>query len=200
MNRRETLAAGLALMAAGAVPGAAQEKKKMPAVVFETSKGDIEIELNEEKAPITVKNFLEYVKSGHYDGLIFHRVIPGFMIQGGGMTADMRERKTREPIKNEAGNGLKNDRGTLSMARTGVVDSATSQFFINVKDNAFLNHTDETSRGFGYAVFAKVTKGMDVVDQIVAVRTTSKGPHENVPVEPVTINKARIKEPEKKEG
>ncbi|MGV3722482.1 MAG: peptidylprolyl isomerase [Actinomycetota bacterium] len=163
-------------------------------VTLDTSKGQIRIELDQDRAPITVANFLEYVRSGHYNGTIFHRVIPGFMVQGGGMTADMREKSGRAPIKNEAGNGLKNARGTLAMARTGVVDSATAQFFINVSDNEFLNHKDETARGFGYAVFGKVVDGMDVVDQIVKVPTGSRGHHENVPKEAVVINSATVDE------
>jgi len=161
-------------------------------VTLDTSKGKIKIELDQERAPVTVANFLEYVRSGHYNGTIFHRVIPGFMVQGGGMSPEMREKSGRPPIKNEAGNGLKNARGTLAMARTGVVDSATSQFFINVSDNEFLNHKDETARGFGYAVFARVVDGMEVVDDIVKVRTATRGHHENVPVEPVLINSAQV--------
>lgn len=156
-------------------------------VVIETSMGKIEVELNSEAAPKTVANFLSYVDKKHYDGTIFHRVIPGFMIQGGGMDANMKEKSTGEPIKNEATNGLKNDRGTLAMARTNIVDSATAQFFINVKDNAFLNHKAPNPREFGYAVFGKVTSGMDVADQIVAVPRGRKGPHDDVPETPVNI-------------
>ncbi len=159
-------------------------------VIFSTNMGDITIELFPEEAPVTVENFLKYVDDGFFDGTIFHRVIPGFMIQGGGFTADMAQKPTRETIKNEADNGLKNERGTLSMARTNVVDSATSQFFLNVADNAFLDHG---SRDFGYAVFAKVVDGMDVADQIAAVKTGNKGGHQDVPVEPVIINSARRK-------
>ena len=170
-----------------------EKEKKNPVVTLNTSLGDIQIELYAEKAPVTVKNFLDYVEAKHYDGLIFHRVIPNFMVQGGGFTPDMQQRKTRDPIKNEAGNGLKNERGTLAMARTGVVDSATAQFFINVKDNDFLNHRDETAQGFGYAVFGKVVSGMDVVDKIVAVPTTTKGQHGDVPQEPVVIKSATVK-------
>jgi peptidyl-prolyl cis-trans isomerase A (cyclophilin A) len=162
-----------------------------PMVVFETSLGDITIELDAEKAPVTVKNFLSYVDSGYYDGTIFHRVIPNFMVQGGGFTADMKQKQTQAPIQNEAKNGLKNVRGSLSMARTSDINSATSQFFINVNDNAFLDHG---SRDYGYAVFAKVVDGMDVVDKIVSVPTTSKGGHQDVPKEPVVINKAYRKE------
>ena len=159
-----------------------------PTVVLTTSLGDITIELNREEAPITVDNFLQYVDDGFYDGTIFHRVIPGFMIQGGGMDENMNEAKTRRPIKNEADNGLSNERGTLAMARTQVVDSATAQFFINLSDNLFLDHG---SRDFGYAVFGKVTDGMDVVDQIAAVPTGSKGMHSDVPREPVIIESGK---------
>jgi cyclophilin family peptidyl-prolyl cis-trans isomerase len=162
-------------------------------VVIETSLGKMEVELNAEAAPKTVANFLAYVDKKHYDGTIFHRVIPGFMIQGGGMDANMKEKSTGEPIKNEATNGLKNDRGTLAMARTNIVDSATAQFFINVKDNAFLNHKAPNPREFGYAVFGKVTSGMEVADQIVAVPRGRKGPHDDVPETPVTIISIRRK-------
>lgn len=165
-----------------------------PVVVLDTTMGQIEVELDAEKAPISTQNFLEYVKAGHYDGTIFHRVIADFMIQGGGMTADMRQKKTNRPIKNEAGNGLKNERGTIAMARTNVVDSATSQFFINVKDNHALNHRDQSGPGFGYAVFGKVTSGMDVVDKIRYVRTTFRGGHQDVPDEVVEIRSATVKE------
>lgn len=168
-------------------------KMPNPIVVMETTKGTIEIELYKDKAPISVQNFLSYVNEGFYDGLIFHRVIGNFMIQGGGFDKDMNQKETKAPIKNEAGNGLKNERGTIAMARTGVVDSATSQFFINVVDNRMLDHTDETVRGFGYAVFGKVTKGMEVVDAIEAVNTGSVGPYQDVPVESVIINKAYVK-------
>lgn len=157
-------------------------------VIIETNHGDIHVELFEEKAPISVANFLSYIDDGHYDGLIFHRVIPNFMIQGGGMDADMTEQKNKAPIKNEADNGLANERGTLAMARTNVVDSATSQFFINLGENAFLNHG---GRDFGYAVFGKVTEGMDVVDKIAGVATGNHGMHGDVPKEPVTMNRVR---------
>ena len=149
-------------------------------VLISTSSGDIKLELYEKKAPITVANFLSYASDGFYDGTIFHRVINNFMIQGGGFTADMKQKPTKPPIKNEADNGLKNERGTIAMARTAVVDSATSQFFINHKDNAFL---DNGARDFGYAVFGKVVDGMEVVDKIAAVRTKAG----DVPVETVTI-------------
>lgn len=162
-------------------------KAKNPNIVIKTSMGEIEAELYEDKAPISVKNFLEYVKKGHYKDTIFHRVIDNFMIQGGGFDKDLKEKPTGAPIKNEAGNGLKNEVGTLAMARTGVVDSATAQFFINVADNGFLDHRDETQAGFGYAVFGKVTKGMPVVNKIKAVKTGIRGPLEDVPLEPVVI-------------
>ncbi|MCC5810329.1 MAG: peptidylprolyl isomerase [Ectothiorhodospiraceae bacterium] len=163
----------------------------VPMVVFETSHGDITIEMFPDEAPVTVENFLSYVDDGFFDGTIFHRVMPGFVIQGGGFDADMNQKDTRDPIKNEADNGLKNDRGTLSMARTQQVNSATSQFFINLNDNAFLNHG---SRDFGYAVFARVVEGMDVVDEIAQVPTGSHGPHQNVPREPVVVSRAYRKE------
>jgi len=143
-------------------------------VEMETSMGVVEIALFKEKAPITVKNFLQYVEEGFYDGTIFHRVIDEFMIQGGGMTPDLKPKETHDPIKNEASSSLKNNRGTIAMARTGVVHSATSQFFINVKDNDFLNHKNDTAVGYGYAVFGKVIKGMDVVDAIKSVKTGGK--------------------------
>lgn len=160
--------------------------------VIETSMGTITLELDEAKAPLTVANFVQYVKDGFYDGTIFHRVIDGFMIQGGGFTKDMNQKDTREAIRNEAMNGLKNDRGTIAMARTMVVDSATSQFFINLVDNDFLNFQNPTPQGFGYAVFGKVTDGMDVVDAIGKVRTGNVGYFQNVPSETVTIRKISV--------
>lgn len=156
-------------------------------VLIKTTQGDIQVELDETKAPITVKNFLNYVDKKHYDNTIFHRVIKDFMIQGGGMTKDMKEKSGDAPIKNEANNGLKNLRGTIAMARTTVVDSATSQFFINVKDNDSLNYQGNNPAQYGYCVFGKVVKGMDVVDKIKGVKTHNASPHQNVPVEPVTI-------------
>ena len=153
-----------------------------------TSHGDIVVELFEETAPISAKNFMEYVNDGFYAETVFHRVIPNFMIQGGGMTADMSKKETRAAIKNEAANGEKNLRGTLAMARTGEVDSATCQFFINLKDNSFLDHS---SRDYGYAVFARVSAGMDIVDAIAAVDTGSVAGHQDVPLEPVTIVEVR---------
>ncbi|MFA6134389.1 MAG: peptidylprolyl isomerase [Phycisphaerae bacterium] len=158
-----------------------------PVVLIQTSEGDIKVELWPDKAPITVKNFLQYVDEGFYDGTIFHRVISNFMIQGGGMTADGAQKSTHAPIKNEAKANVKNDTGTIAMARTNVVDSATAQFFINVVDNDFLNHSDETPRGFGYAVFGKVTDGMDVVNKIRMVPTGSG----DVPLKTVTIKKVQ---------
>lgn len=158
-----------------------------PKIIIKTSKGDIEAELFEEKAPISVKNFLSYVDKGHYKGTIFHRVINDFMIQGGGFDKDMKEKKVGAPIKNEAHNGLKNETGTLAMARTMDVDSATAQFFINVSDNSFLDHREKTPSGYGYAVFGKVTSGMPVVNMIKMVKTGSRSPYEDVPLEPVII-------------
>lgn len=180
----------LALFVAGAFLAGlsiAQTPVAATKVLMKTSKGDITIELYAPKAPVTVKNFLSYVKDKFYEGTTFHRVIGNFMIQGGGFTAEMHEKPAKPPIKNEAGNGLKNARGTLAMARTPDVDSATCQFFINLKDNGFLDHKDNSSEGYGYCVFGKVVAGMDVVDAIAKVKTTSKKGNDNVPVEPVTI-------------
>ena len=160
-------------------------------ITIVTTHGDIAIELFEENAPISSENFRQYANDGHFTDTVFHRVIPNFMVQGGGMTADLNSRKTRAPIKNEADNGEKNERGTLAMARTGVVDSATSQFFINLKDNAFLDHGD---RDFGYAVFGKVVDGMDVVDAIAGVATGNQGGHSDVPLEPVTITEVKLED------
>jgi len=170
----------------------ARADQKKPKVKMMTTMGEIVIELDAEKAPVTTENFLAYVKGKQYDGTIFHRVIPGFMIQGGGMDKDMKEKPTKAPIKNEAGNGLKNTTGTIAMARTSDPNSATAQFFINVKDNAFLDHKDNTPGGFGYAVFGKVVNGMDVVKKIEQVRTTTKAPHQNVPVDAVIITKVEV--------
>ena len=167
----------------------------MTNVKMETSAGTIMLELDAEKAPLTVANIEAYIKDGFYDGLIFHRVIPNFMIQGGGFNAEMTEKgDKRPPVKNEANNGLKNDRGTLAMARTNDPHSASSQFFINLKDNDFLNHTSESGSGWGYAVFGKVTDGLDVMDKIAAVKTGQNGPHGDVPLEAVTINTVTIVE------
>ena len=170
-------------------------ENKMTQVTIKTSVGDIQLELNDEKAPITVENFKTIASSGYYEGTIFHRVINGFMIQGGGLTADMNNKSSGTgPIQNEANNGLPNDRGTIAMARTMDPHSATSQFFINHKDNTFLNHTGETSQGWGYAVFGMVTEGMDVVDQIAGVATGSSGAYQDVPEEVITIESVTISE------
>ncbi len=164
-----------------------------PVVRIETSMGEIVLELDAVNAPISAANFVAYANDGFYEGTIFHRVIDGFMIQCGGLTADMRDKDSKmAPIKNEAGNGLKNELGTVAMARTNVVDSATSQFFINVGDNGFLNQTAPTPQGFGYAVFGKVTDGMDVVNAIRQVKTGSSGMHQDVPVETITITKVTV--------
>ena len=172
-----------------------QKEKAMTEVIIKTSLGDINLELNNEKAPITVENFISIAQSGYYEGTIFHRVINGFMIQGGGLTADMSNKSSgTSPIQNEANNGLSNDRGTIAMARTMDPHSATSQFFINHKDNGFLNHTGETSQGWGYAVFGVVTDGMDVVDQIAEVATGSSGAYQDVPEEVITIESVVISE------
>ena len=166
--------------------------KGNPMVLISTSLGDIKVELYPDKAPETVKNFLQYVDAGYYNNTIFHRVIPGFMIQGGGLTADMQDKRAgqRAPIKNESSNGLHNDLGTIAMARTSAPDSATSQFFINTKNNDFLNK-EKAQDGVGYAVFGKVVDGMDVVRKIEQVKTGTKGPHQNVPDEPVVIKSAK---------
>ncbi|MBL4820743.1 MAG: peptidylprolyl isomerase [Gammaproteobacteria bacterium] len=165
-----------------------------PVVVMDTSKGSITIELFADKAPITVENFLRYTDSSFFDGLIFHRVINGFMVQGGGFDPDLVQKSPYDAIKNEAKADVPNNRGTLAMARTNVVDSATAQFFINLVDNDFLNHTNETSRGFGYAVFGKVIEGMDVVDAIAMVATGTKNGYSDVPTEAITINSVMRKE------
>lgn len=162
---------------------------KEPTVIISTSKGDIVVQLNAEKAPISTENFLRYVDKKHYDGTIFHRVIKDFMIQGGGFTADMKEKETMPPIKNEANNKLSNRRGTIAMARTSVVDSATAQFFINTVDNERLDYKSDDN--YGYAVFGEVIEGMDVVDKIREVRTVTRGPHDDVPAQTVTINSIR---------
>ena len=164
----------------------------MSNVLMQTNFGDITIELNHEKAPITAANFEQYVRDGFYDGVIFHRVIDGFMVQGGGFDVSMDQKETRANIENEADNGLKNDEGTLAMARTMDPHSASAQFFINVGDNAFLNPTGKDSQGWGYAVFGKVVDGMDVVDTIKKVATTSKSGHQDVPADPVVIDSATM--------
>ena len=163
-----------------------------PKVELKTSMGAVVLELYPDNAPKTVENFLQYVKDGHYDGTIFHRVIPGFMIQGGGFGASMQEKKTRPAIRNEAGNGLRNAVGTVAMARTADPHSATAQFFINVSENDFLDFKSPDDKGYGYTVFARVTAGMDVVAKIVQVPTATVGPHQNVPRQPVIIERARL--------
>ncbi len=166
-----------------------------PNVILHTTHGTIQIELFEDDAPLSVANFLEYARDGHYDGTLFHRVIPNFMIQAGGFDTDFEQKPTRDPIENEADNGLENERGTLAMARTNDPHSATSQFFINVTDNSFLNHQSKQSgRTWGYAVFGRVVDGMDVVDQIRQVETGNQGMHQNVPVEPVVIERVELPE------
>ena len=182
-------------LAAGMVAGGGSDspaEKKAPRVEIKTNHGTIVVELPSEAAPKTVENFLSYVKDGFYDGTIFHRVIKGFMLQGGGFTPDMKQKPTKSPVPNEADNGLKNDRGTIAMARTMDPDSATAQFFINTVDNEFLNHQSKTTRGWGYCVFGKVVEGLDVVDAIEGQKTTSKAGHQDVPVEPVVIEKVEV--------
>lgn len=181
---RRSLLLGIASLTLSALTFAAEA----PQVLLKTNMGDIVLELNQEKAPVSTQNFLQYVKSGQYKGTIFHRVIPNFMIQGGGFTADMQEKPTRAPIKNEAGNGLKNDAYTIAMARTSNPQSATAQFFINTKNNDFLNYPGQD--GWGYTVFGKVIKGTDVVDKIRQVKTGSVGPYQDVPVQAVIIESA----------
>ena len=187
--RRSLLLAATALFAVSAVhaQGAAA-----PRVKLATSAGDIVLELQAAKAPKSVENFLAYVKKGHYNGTIFHRVIPGFMIQGGGFDKAMTQKPTEKPIENEATNGLKNDKYTVAMARTPHPHSASAQFLINVNDNAFLNHSAPTQQGWGYAVFGRVVEGQDVVDKITAVPTGNQGMHQNVPLTPVIINAATV--------
>jgi len=186
---QRVLFSSLAVLALAVSPALA----KNPVVVLETSMGTIKVELYADKAPITVKNFLSYVEDKHYDGVIFHRVIPGFMVQGGGMQPGMAEKRTKAPIKNESTNGVSNQRGTLAMARTQVPDSASAQFFINLKDNTFLDKA-QSQDGVGYCVFGKVTDGMDVVDKIARVRTGNKAGHQNVPVEDVVIKSAKVEQ------
>ncbi len=170
--------------------GGPKAEPSAPRVALETSKGRIVLELYPDKAPKTVANFLQYVKSGHYNGVVFHRVIDGFMIQTGGFTADMTQKPTKPPVQNEADNGLSNDRGTIAMARTSDPNSASAQFFINTVNNASLNHKSKTPQGWGYTVFGKVVEGLDVVDQIAKVKTGNKSGYQDVPVEPVIIKKA----------
>jgi len=168
------------------------KKDALTKVLMKTSMGDITIELNDKKAPITTKNFLKYVNNGFYNGTIFHRVIDNFMIQGGGFDTNLKKKDTLAPIKNEADNGLRNDVGTIAMARTGVVDSATAQFFINVKDNSFLNHTGKSPRDYGYAVFGRVVKGMPVVNRIKKSATKANGPFQNLPTKNIIIEKVTV--------
>jgi peptidyl-prolyl cis-trans isomerase B (cyclophilin B) len=182
------LAALVSLVAAGGIMAA----EGNPKVEMETSKGKMVIELFPEKAPETVKNFLNYVEAKFYDGTIFHRVIPNFMIQGGGFTSDMKRKSAGAPIKNEADNGLKNDRGTIAMARTGEPHSATAQFFINSVNNDFLNHKGKTQQGWGYVVFGKVISGMNVIDAISAVKTVTRGGYRDIPAETIEIRSARV--------
>ena len=180
------------LFAAWALCWAVSAAAANPQVEIRTTFGPIVLELDSDKAPLTVRNFLQYVKDGHYDGTIFHRVIPGFMVQGGGFTPEMREKPTRGSIKNEAGNGLRNVTGTVAMARTPDPHSASSQFFINLSDNDFLDFRTPTREGHGYAVFGKVVKGMDVVNRIATVTTGTKPPHSDVPLKPVIIQRVQV--------
>ena len=184
------LTAGFGLNAASPARAAAPD----PTVRLETSMGDIVLRLDARKAPISTANFVQYVKSGFYDGTVFHRVIKNFMIQGGGLTPDLKQKEARTPIRNEADNGLKNKKYTIAMARTGEPHSATAQFFINVKDNAFLDFKNQTAQGWGYAVFGKVIKGQDVVDKIAAVSTGRKGYYDDVPAQTILIKKAEVVE------
>jgi peptidyl-prolyl cis-trans isomerase B (cyclophilin B) len=175
-----------------AAAGVGAKEGGNPVVLIKTSMGDIKVELDKEKAPVTVENFVAYANDKFYDGTIFHRVIPAFMIQGGGFDKDMNQKKTKAPIKNEAGNGLKNVTGTIAMARTSDPQSATAQFFINTKDNPFLDHKNDSAQGYGYAVFGKVVEGTDVLKKIEQVQTATRAPFENVPVTPVIIESVRV--------
>jgi peptidyl-prolyl cis-trans isomerase A (cyclophilin A) len=185
------LVCGLTVLFAGFMC-AAEPIVKNPVVLMETSMGNVKLELFAKEAPISVKNFLDYVNRGFYDGTIYHRVIPNFMIQGGGFTADLKQKQTHPPIKNEADNGLKNRSGTIAMARTMVVDSATAQFFINVVDNVSLNHRNKTPQGYGYAVFGKVIEGMDVVNKIAVVKTVMQKGFQDVPEISVVIKSMKV--------
>lgn len=186
-----TFANALIVISAMVFTGAEDVAAENPKILLDTSKGEVVIELYPDKAPDTVKNFLNYVDTKFFDGTIFHRVIPNFMIQGGGFTDDMKQKPTQAPIKNEADTGVKNDRGTIAMARTGDPHSATGQFFINTVDNDFLNHKNKTPQGWGYAAFGKVIKGMETVDAISAVKTSNRGSYQDVPVEAVVIKSAK---------
>lgn len=181
------LALGIGLLALGSVPA----QNKNPIVVMETSLGTIKIELYEKKAPITVKNFLDYTEAKHYDGTIFHRVIPGFVVQGGGFLPGLKEKQTKAPIKNESTNGLSNKRGSIAMARTSVPDSATAQFYFNLKDNTGLDR-EKARDGVGYCVFGQIIEGLDVLDKIAKVKTGERGGHEDVPVEDVVLKTVRV--------
>jgi peptidyl-prolyl cis-trans isomerase B (cyclophilin B) len=191
-----TILLGITALMLGTVLIGDDSKGETKMVTLTTSLGTIDLELDSVNAPDTVLNFIAYVESGHYDGTLFHRVIPNFMIQGGGMRAGLIEGSTRAPIQNEADNGLKNLRGTIAMARTQDPDSATAQFFINLKDNSFLDHTEKSPGGWGYAVFGQVISGMDLVDQIASVETGSVGHYEDVPVDDVIIEHARLRDPQ----
>jgi cyclophilin family peptidyl-prolyl cis-trans isomerase len=186
-----TFANALIVIGAMVFTGAEDVAAENPKILLDTSKGEVVLELYPDKAPDTVKNFLNYVDTKFFNGTIFHRVIPNFMIQGGGFTDDMKQKPTQAPIKNEADTGIKNDRGTIAMARTGDPHSATGQFFINTVDNDFLNHKNKTPQGWGYAAFGKVIKGMDTVDAISAVKTSNRGSYQDVPVEAVVIKSAK---------
>ncbi len=191
---KKTLISMLVVISLVLAAGSAIAEDPNPKVILNTSKGQIVLVLYADKAPETVKNFLAYVDAKYYDGTIFHRVIPNFMIQGGGFTADMKRKTTRPPIQNEADKGIKNDRGTIAMARTGDPHSATAQFFINSKDNGFLNHKSKSMQGWGYAAFGRVVEGMKTVDAISAVKTTRRGPYSDVPAEAIVIKSAaRVK-------
>ena len=185
-------ALAIALAGLACLPGISNADQTNPMIILETSMGDITLEMYPEDAPVTVKNFMDYVESGFFDGMIFHRVIKGFMIQGGGHMPDMSQKPTGDSIVNEADNGLRNDTGTIAMARTSNPHSATAQFFINLSDNEFLNHTGKNPQGWGYAVFGKVTDGLDVVKAIGNVATGQVGPHGDVPTEQVVIRQARV--------
>ncbi len=191
---RVTIIACAALGLLAAVATAQDNPREKPMIRIQTNLGTIDAELWPDKAPLTVGNFLRYVEKKFYDGIIFHRVIPGFMIQGGGFDPDMRQKATDAPVKNEARADAPNTKGTLAMARTSIIDSATSQFFINLVDNEFLNHRDSSPQGYGYCVFGRVAAGMDVVEKIAKVATGRHGPHDDVPTEPVRIESIRVLE------
>ena len=189
---RSTMILFLNIFCMAGLANGEEKAVKNPKVLMETSMGNILLELFQDESPVTVDNFLGYASSGHYDGTIFHRVIPKFMNQGGGFTPDMKQKPTQKPIKNEADNGLKNERGTIAMARTQDPHSATNQFFINTADNHFLNHKSKDMQGWGYAVFGRVIEGMDVVDSISKVKTTTHGMYQDVPSTPIVIKKVTV--------